>query len=275
MRKRRIFQILSLLALNSSWGPQVKWLCVPVLNCHSCALSWFACPVGVFVHFSAYHVFPFLALGTILLVGVFLGRLLCGWVCPFGFLQDMLYKIPTRKFDLPGWTSHIKYPALILGVFLLPYFLTEQTWYSFCRICPAAALQVSTPNLVSEGAQALSLATIIRFSVLGVVVGFAIVSSRSFCKVLCPIGAILAPLNYLSFWAINVPAGSCKSCKKCDEVCSMDIDPSTRILQKIPPNRALDCITCHECQSACSERIADIRSDGEAPQTQQISQESL
>lgn len=251
MIKRRISQILALVALNSSWGPQAKWLCVPVLSCHSCALSWFACPIGVFVHFSSYQIVPFLALGTILLFGVLFGRLLCGWACPIGFIQDMLYKIPTRKFELPRWTSGIKYPVLILGVVLLPYFLTEQTWFSFCRICPAAALQVSIPDLVLGNSGILSLAAIIRFSVLGVVVGFAILSSRSFCRVLCPIGAVLAPLNYLSFWAIKMPRESCSACQGCDAVCSMHINPSKRILKNTSPNRALDCITCHECQSAC------------------------
>ena len=101
--KRKISLLVSAVLLHSSWGPELKWLCNPVLSCHSCALAWFACPIGVFVHYSGYHLFPFVALGSVLLVGVLIGRLLCGWVCPFGLVQDWLHKIRTPKLDLPPW----------------------------------------------------------------------------------------------------------------------------------------------------------------------------
>ena len=80
--KRRVVQVLSLLALHSSWGPELKWMCVPVLSCHSCSLAWFACPVGVFVHYSAYGVFPYLAVGTRLQFGLLGVRLVWGRACP-------------------------------------------------------------------------------------------------------------------------------------------------------------------------------------------------
>ena len=111
---RRAVQTVSLLLLHSSWGPELKSFCLPVMNCHSCALSWFACPIGVYVHYAGYRLFPFLAVGTVLIIGVFLGRFLCGWVCPFGFLQDLLHKIPSPKFRLPRWTAAIKYVVLVV-----------------------------------------------------------------------------------------------------------------------------------------------------------------
>ena len=135
---RQSVQFVSLFLLHSSWGPEFKWLCNPVLSCHSCVLAWFACPIGVFVHYSGYHLFPFLAVGTVLLLGVFLGRLLCGWVCPFGLLQDLLYKMPGPKFHMPKWTVNVKYVVLLVTVILLPFFLGEQTMLSFCRWCPAS-----------------------------------------------------------------------------------------------------------------------------------------
>ena len=251
--KRKISLLLSALFLHSSWGPELKWLCNPVLSCHSCVLAWFACPVGVFVHYSGYHVFPFIALGTVLLVGVLLGRLLCGWVCPFGLVQDLLHRIPTPKIQLPAWTAQVKYLVLFLMVFLFPFFLGEQTWLSFCRICPAAALQVSIPGLIAGGASSVSAATLVRFVFLGLIVMLAIVSNRSFCQVLCPIGALLAPLNLVSFWRIKPPPENCLDCRKCDKSCPMTVTPSARILNKIPANRALDCIVCHECQDACAQ----------------------
>jgi len=250
--KRRISQTTSLLLLHSSfwvWA-QAKWLCSPVLSCHSCALAWFACPVGVFVHYSSYQVFPFLAVGTVLLVGVLFGRILCGWVCPFGLLLDLVHKIPSPKFTLPGWTGYLKFVVLALMVVLLPYFLGDGTWFSFCRVCPASALQVTIPNFFVygfslNGAKALKLAALVAVLVLGVF------SSRSFCKMLCPIGAMLAPLNYISLWAIKPPVGNCRGCGRCDTYCPTGGQPSSRIREGVSPNRAMECVVCHDCQDAC------------------------
>ena len=251
MLNRRLTQTASLLFLHSSWGPELKWLCNPVLSCHSCALSWFACPIGVFVHYSGYHLFPLLALGTVLLIGVMFGRLFCGWVCPFGFLQDLLHKLPTPKFDLPRRASFLKYFVLAFMVFLIPFFLGEETMYSFCRICPASALQVTIPNLVSAGFRTVSVPNIVKLAFLLVVLTGVVFSSRAFCKTLCPIGALLAPLNLISFRTVNIPREPCISCAKCDAACPTNIRPSERITAGIPASRSLDCIVCHDCETAC------------------------
>ena len=257
---RRAVQFVSLFLLHSSWGPEFKWLCNPVLSCHSCVLAWFACPIGVFIHYAGYRIFPFLALGMVLFLGVLIGRLLCGWVCPFGLLQDLLHKLPGPKFELPAWTAYIKYVVLALLVFLLPFLFTEQTAWSFCRICPASALQVTLPNLLGSGFDGITLATAVKLAVLVVVLLAAVASSRSFCKVLCPIGAMLAPLNFISLWKIKVPTQNCVSCGKCETACPQDVGPAVRIAQEVPPNRSLDCIVCHECQTICPQPKPRLKS---------------
>ena len=248
--KRRIYQVVSLLVLHSWFLPQAKWLCNPVLSCHSCALTWLACPVGVFVNYSSYQIFPFIAVGTVLLVGALLGRLLCGWICPFGLVQDLLYRIRGRKIELPRWANHIKYGVLVLFVVLLPWFFGEDSWGSFCRYCPAAALQVRLPGFIASRFEVTG-ATVVKFVVLGVVIFGAIVASRSFCRVLCPIGALLAPLNYVSFWVVRPTGNECITCQACDKACITEIAPSARLVEDIPANRALDCVVCHECTAAC------------------------
>lgn len=254
MTTRRTIQTLALILLHSSWGPQLKWLCAPVLSCHSCPLSWFACPIGVLVHFSGYQVFPYLALGTVLLVGVVFGRLLCGWVCPFGFLQDLLFKIRSPKIFLPRWTEKTKYLVLVLMVFLLPFMLGEQTRFSFCRICPASALQVTIPNLITGGFETVSAATVVKLGILVGVLALVVFSSRAFCKVFCPMGALLSPLNFASFWTVKVPTDNCISCKECSRVCPTHASPDSRIVEGTTPNRALECIVCHDCQPVCPEK---------------------
>jgi polyferredoxin len=222
-----------------------------VLSCHSCVLAWFACPIGVFVHYSGYHVFPFLAVGSVLLLGVLVGRLLCGWVCPFGFLQDLLHRIPTRKLRLPQWCSYVKYFVLLLMVFLFPYLWGEESRLVFCRYCPASALQVSLPYLLGGGS--VSLGTAIKLGIAGALLFTVVFVERGFCRLLCPIGALLAPLNKLSFWIVEIPSPDCLSCASCDEVCPTHVRPSERIEQGTPANRALDCVVCHECQVACPQ----------------------
>lgn len=251
MTKRRISQIVSLVLLHSSWGPELKWLCNPVLTCHSCVLAWFACPIGVFIHYSGYHLFPFFAAGMVLVIGVLVGRLLCGWVCPFGFLMDVLYKIPSPKFLLPQWTGYLKYVVLAAMVVLIPFIFGESTMYSFCRICPASAIEVALPNLALSGFNTVSVLTVVKLVILVGVVALAVFSSRSFCKVFCPIGALLAPLNLVSFWAMKPPTFACQACSRCDRYCPSNGLPSDRIRHGIPPNRALECIVCHDCQSVC------------------------
>jgi len=252
MWKRRISQVTALLVLHSSWGPEVKWLCNPVLSCHSCALAWFACPIGVFSHYAGYHLFPFLAVGTVLLVGALVGRLFCGWVCPFGFLMDLLYKIPSPKSDLPHWTGYLKYGVLGVTVVALPFVFGESTLWSFCRVCPASALQVTIPGMVTGGLASMSPTGWVKLGVLAAVVALAVTSSRSFCKVLCPIGAIMAPLNYVSFWAVRMPAvRPCTGCKLCDKKCPVDGSPFSRVGKGKAVNRAAECIVCHDCSHSC------------------------
>lgn len=252
--KRRFSQFTSFLLLHSSWGLELKWLCNPVLSCHSCVLAWFACPIGVFVHFSSYQTFPFLALGMVFVIGALFGRLLCGWVCPFGFLQDMLYKIPGPKFEMPKWTRNIKYVLLVGTVFITPLLLGEDTMYSFCRLCPASALQVTIPNIITGGTSTISTFTVLKLLVLTAVLVLAMMSSRSFCQMLCPIGALLAPLNHFSFWSVKPPTHHCGGCHRCDDVCPTNVEPSILIEKELSPSRKADCVVCHDCQPVCPNR---------------------
>ncbi len=252
--KARFWTQLGFLGLlHSSWGPELKWFCNPVLSCHSCALAWFACPVGVMIHYSANHLVPYLALGTLLLIGALAGRLLCGWVCPFGFLQDLLHRIPTPKITLPGWTAAIKYVVLVLMVGAFPFLWGEDTAAAFCRFCPASALEVTLPRLVS-GAGAWTAWTAIKVSCAALILLAVVFSRRAFCRVLCPIGALMAPFNLISFWKVRPPPATCRSCLGCDAACPTDVQPSRRFLRDVPANRAMDCVVCHDCRAACDNR---------------------
>jgi ferredoxin len=115
---------LSVVVLNLNvFGKSFKGICSPGFNCHGCPWASTACPVGVFAFGSAIKRLPLLALSTILFIGIAVGRLVCGFFCPFGFLQDLLNKIPLPKFRLPRFVRYFKYAALLLLVFLFPFLL--------------------------------------------------------------------------------------------------------------------------------------------------------
>lgn len=77
-----------------------KKLCVPGLNCYSCPGAIVSCPIGSLqaVLGSRNFKFSFYIIGFVMIIGYFIGRFVCGWLCPFGLVQDLLYKI----LDLEG-----------------------------------------------------------------------------------------------------------------------------------------------------------------------------
>ena len=268
--QRGAVQVLSLIALNASWSPaaQLKWLCPPVMNCHSCPLAVFACPIGVLVHYSGWRLFPLFAAGLLVLFGGLLGRLLCGWVCPFGFVQELLHRIRSPKFSLPRWMTAMKYVVLVLTVFLFPFLWGEATQASFCRWCPTTALQVTVPSLVSGAVSNFTTPMAIKLALMAAVLVACVFFSRFFCRVLCPVGALMAPFNHIAFWKVGPLRERCTACRRCDDACPTEVRPSERLDRGRPANRALDCVTCHDCTTACPvARRRERAQGGLAPAT--------
>ena len=125
-------------------------ICSPVFHCYSCPWATFACPIGILAQYSALHVIPYLAVGTLLVAGSLFGSLVCGWACPFGFLQDLVARIPTPKLRLPGWLGLTRYAVLVGLVFLVPYYYGEASPWFICRVCPAGALEAPFPTASSN-----------------------------------------------------------------------------------------------------------------------------
>ena len=134
---------------------KLKFVCLPGLNCYSCPGALGSCPIGAFqaVIASRDYKLTYYVTGFLMLVGAVLGRFVCGWLCPFGLVQDLLYKIPfpgKRKL-LPGdrWLKYLKYAILIGFVILLPLTVLDvvgqgQPWV--CKwICPSGTLLGGIP----------------------------------------------------------------------------------------------------------------------------------
>jgi polyferredoxin len=223
-------------------GLRLHTVCSPVFHCYACPLSTFACPIGIIAQFSALHVFPFIAIGLLIAVGALFGSLICGWVCPFGFLQDLVGKIPTPRFDLPKWTSYLRYVMLIATVLAIPYFFGEEHVLFVCRICPAGALEAALPNMVGQAVagkeiiwpNALKLAILILFLIA------IFFMRRPWCRLLCPLGAMFSLFNRVSAFFLRFNASECTCCERCHKLCEYGIEPERT------PN-ALRCVRCLEC----------------------------
>lgn len=234
--------------------------CSPVFHCHSCPLATFACPIGVLANFSALHIFPFVAVGVLLIAGVSLGGFVCGWVCPFGFLQDLIGRIPTPKFHLPGWTRHIRFVVLLGLVLIVPYLWGEKHSLFFCRLCPAGALEAAVPNTIQSAmaGQEVVWPTLAKSSILVAVLLAMLFTWRPWCTVLCPLGAIFSLCNLFSFVFIRVNKESCTDCNRCRSLCRYGGGP-----REIGGD--MQCIRCLDCTKCQSVTVSSVLSRQHTP----------
>ena len=266
--RRRIIQIAAFGFSNSYVGNMAvgriykgswKNFCNPGINCYSCPAARLSCPIGAMQAVSGSPRFglSFYVLGFVLAIGVVFGRAVCGYVCPFGLIQELIYKIPSPKKRIVKPLTYMKYALLAVFVIMLPAFVTDKYGIgapAFCEyICPAGTLEGGLPMLLThpELRAQLGGVFIIKAVIAAVTIAGCIVCCRFFCKTMCPLGAIYGLLNRFSFYRIEVEKTCCVSCGKCREVCPMDADPVAR------PDSA-ECIRCGRCASICPAEAISI-----------------
>ncbi len=231
-----------------------KRFCVPILTCWGCPLSRFGCPMGGLQHFIGLHQIPYYIAGFFGSVGILVGRMSCAWVCPFGFLQDLLYRITKIRIKLPNWTTYTKY-AVLIGVAGIAVYLTAEPW--FCMLCPAGILEAGIPiTLADKTGDIKALVGWLfktKLAILVFVIIFSVFIKRFFCRVFCPIGAIYSVFNRFSLVKMTYDAQKCgdKKCGICRKVCPMDINIYDN------PN-AKECIRCLECKYQCPKGAVGV-----------------
>ena len=248
-----------------------KNVCVPGLNCYSCPAASGACPIGAFqaVAGSSKFRFSYYISGFLILLGVLLGRLICGFLCPFGWFQELLHRIPTRKLSTKKLRplTYLKYVILLVMVVLLPAIAVNDVGMGdpfFCKyLCPQGVLEGAIPlALVNSGIRAaLGKLFTWKLCILLAVAALSVLFYRPFCKWLCPLGAFYALFNKVSLLQMKVDANACISCGKCVKVCSMDVD-----VTKTPDHA--ECIRCGKCVLACPTGAVRFRYGfGDGPET--------
>ena len=260
--KRRPFQLISTIITNSYvkgiflgqviYTGSLKYFCTPGLNCYSCPLALFACPIGAMqaVASGVTHRLAFYVIGILGAVGAVVGRMACGWICPFGLLQEYLYKIPSPKLGIPRFLTYGKFFFLFVMVILMPAFLLNEFGIGepyFCKfVCPAGTLEagIPLPLLKPQLRSQIGSLYMIKLSILIFFLGWMVVSQRAFCRTTCPLGALYSLFNRLSLYSMSWNATTCIKCDTCYKQCPMGL----KVYES--PN-AGDCIRCLKCRDVC------------------------
>ncbi|MDD5017631.1 MAG: 4Fe-4S binding protein [Eubacteriales bacterium] len=265
MVRRRIVQALSAVLYNANfkgffegriYQGGLKNICVPGLNCYSCPGALGSCPIGSFQAAigAVYYKVSLYVTGFLILVGALFGRFICGWVCPFGLIQELIYKIPSRKLRHARAfrpLKYLKYAVLAVFVFLIPLILYLQSGLAepaFCKyICPAGTLEAGIPLVLLNESLQSSIGWLFSWKVLLLIVTVvsAVFIYRPFCRFVCPLGAVYALFNKISVFGLRIQHAKCTGCGACAAACKMEIDPS------VTPNSA-ECIRCGDCVKACA-----------------------
>ena len=239
-----------------------KAVCVPGLNCYSCPAASGACPIGSFqaVVGSSKFRFSYYITGFLILLGVLLGRFICGFLCPFGWFQELLHKIPTKKLSTKKLKplTYIKYVVLLVMVVLLPVLVTNDVGMGdpfFCKyLCPQGVLEGAIPLAAVNSGIRAALGALFswKLGILIAVVVLSVLFYRPFCKWLCPLGAFYALLNKVSLLGMKVDKHKCVSCGKCAKACKMDVDVTKS-------TDHAECIRCGMCIRACPTNAVSFR----------------
>ncbi len=240
-----------------------KYACVPGLNCYSCPGAVASCPIGALQALLNQNGFqiPFGVLGFFFLFGSLLGRTVCGWLCPFGLVQDLLHRIPVfqKRKRLPFHRILIygKYAVLLFLVCIGSMFLFGgfARIPAFCKyLCPSGTLLGALPLLSANGLLRSQIGGLFfwKLGILIVILVLSVKIFRPFCQYLCPLGAIYSWFNRFSLVQIHWEEEQCISCNVCQKACPVGL--SVREISRSP-----ECIRCGRCVSACPARCLHLK----------------
>ena len=282
--KRRLIQVYAALLYNANikgffngqiYKGATKNLCVPGLNCYSCPGAIASCPLGALQNaLSASGTrAPVYVIGIIVLFGLLLGRTICGFLCPVGLGQELLYKIKTPKLKKSKATrvlSYLKYVILTVLVVIVPIMFGVP---GFCEyICPAGTFEGGIgllSNPANEGLLAI-LGPLFtwKFMLLVIIAVASIFIFRVFCRFLCPLGALYGFFCKIALLGVKLDKNKCTDCGLCIGVCKMDT-------KKVGDH---ECIQCGECISVCPTKAISWKgsklfvrpNDADAPASTEI-----
>ncbi len=262
---RRLVQLYAALLYNANlkgfidghiYSGPLKAVCVPGFNCYSCPGAIASCPLGSLQNAlsASGHTAPWYVLGILALFGVVLGRTVCGWLCPLGFIQELLHRLPVPKIRKSAWTRRLSY---LKYVFLAVFAVAIPVWYGigqgiplpgFCKyVCPAGTLEGAVGLLQNEANATSFYQLKLLFTckwVIMLAIGLACAFCyRAFCRFICPLGAIYGFFNRFALTGVKVDPDRCNRCGLCVRRCPMDV-------RHVGDH---ECISCGKCMESCAQ----------------------
>lgn len=184
----------------------------------------------------------------VFLLTILFGPVFCGWVCPFGSIQEWIGKIGKKLFPkkfnrfIPMKADKVLRYIRILVLVWVVFVTAKSATLMFSNIDPYFALfhfwtgEAALPSLI----------------ILAVVLISSLFVARPWCRYFCPYGALLGFFNKIRIFKITRNENTCINCKKCDRACPMRINVSEKT--KVSD---LQCISCYECTSERSCPVQD------------------
>lgn len=276
----RLFHIGTSKKGKPSWFSVLRWSCMIVSSgliiyggklfqqtFHGVEIPIFACPfneeqlIGASCYYLS-HIQILLEEGATKIIifllsflgsSILLGRILCGFICPMGFVQDVIngcrQKLHMESVD----TDEKMYQKLNLVKFLLLIVFLGLGFLGgdFCRICPAVTL--------SPAFAGFHVSLYVSGFFMIILTALSFLKRRSFCNI-CPLGYLLGLLHRFSLFKLKKNGVSCTECGACYEACPMGIKSILTTREgKDEKNidvTTADCIMCGECIRKCPENDA-------------------
>jgi ferredoxin-type protein NapH len=294
--KRLLVQLGFLILFNAAlFGVPLLPLFVPILECPSMPYKTTLCNYGILQRnlsfdWAVVPVIPLASIAMVLLFGAFFGRALCGWACPLGFFQDVVsavtrfIKVQQKELSQRAhfMLSSIKYIILFVTLSIvssigiahaLNVILGKKYAFSwgicgkapYCLICPVPVLFVTLPSLAASALYGSPLPQLpITFYIALVAFIIFLVASittkRSWCRYVCPLGAMMGLFNRFSLLHIKKRPNTCTTfCRGHQKECSENCPMGVQVQRGQDPSATVDCIMCYECAEDCKNQAVEYK----------------
>jgi len=281
-----LFSGIGIMSLVPAFNGTRSWVVLPIVSSVKSQAQVMS-TMDAITLFLENGLFPWLPIGIMLVVGAILGRFMCGWICPVGFLQDVITAVKGRVDSVEKrahlYWIRLKYVLVVLA-FLISGSLGLAVYYGvgndyrtslgpladglFVAITPDGTLFGTLPAILAGSWRFLGTAqsSDLTFGNLSswfghisaltwlnvvVLVGFVYAAwriPRFWCRYVCPVGAIMAVTQKNSLLGMHRDPIKCSECKECETACPMQIPILDLDWKKFNDS---ECILCMACIDAC------------------------